>query len=155
MTIVQFNKLKERKQYVPLLFLTIEILTHYQSHIIKTFNFRMVFKVQYFNLPPFSVTTTLVCKRGAGSLWAVSVEFVSTEPPKHYFLIFLQKNFLHNFFPKIEENLLFIVSFWTYDCKPYDRGLGEIFIFVAKILIWCSFSLSKSRANFQLPIVPL
>jgi len=80
---------------------------------------------------------TLVCERGAGSGKLVSYERGACErrASKTFFFNFFPKKFSHNFFRKIEENLLFIVSFWTYDHVPYNRGLCEIFIFVSKIVI--------------------
>jgi len=69
--------------------------------------------------------------------------------------IFEFSNFFPIFLPKIEENLLFKVSFVTYDCVSYNRGLCGIFFVVAEIFICYRVKLSKSSINFEHLIVPL
>jgi len=53
----------------------------------------------------------------------VSGERGVCELEKHCFPIIFQKEKFAQFFPKIEENLLFVVGFLTYDCVPYNRSL--------------------------------
>jgi len=55
--------------------------------------------------------------------------------PTTLFLDFFAEFFFPTFWSKIEENLLFIVSFVTYDRVPYNRGLGGILLFCLKFLV--------------------
>jgi len=84
----------------------------------------------------------LVCE-----LWARSPQYI-------IFLFCLQIYLFSNQFLKTKENLLFIVSFVTYDHGSYNHGLGEIFISVFEIFIFCRVRLSKSGENFEYLVVP-
>jgi len=56
------------------------------------------------------------------SVQAWSNELMSLKLPKHLFLKFFPYFFFLKNISKIEENLLFILNFVTYDHVPYNHG---------------------------------